>query len=101
MIEKYYNEEGKVGVIYHPDYGAGFSSWHSDPNICFDKNVIEMIVNNDWEGIKEYCSKNKIYYGGGELEIKWLDPETVFYIDEYDGLETVKIVEYPESFLIA
>lgn len=101
MVEKYYNEKGEVGVIYSPGYGAGFSTWHEDKNICFDKNVIQMILDNDQKGVENYCKENGIYYDGDQLEVRWLQSGTAFIITEYDGYETVEIMSYPDSFQMA
>ena len=27
MVEKYYNENGELGVLISPGFGAGWSSW--------------------------------------------------------------------------
>ena len=30
MVEKYYNENGELGVLISPGFGAGWSSWNCD-----------------------------------------------------------------------
>lgn len=103
MIEKYYNESGDVAVIVSPGYGAGFSTWADDPQICFDKDIIELILKNDKEGIKKLMEEKypQEYFGCDELIVRFLEPGTLFEIKEYDGAESLRVICYPEDFLIA
>ena len=36
MVEKYYNENGELGVLYSPGFGAGWSTW-SNEELAYDK----------------------------------------------------------------
>ena len=44
MVEKYYNENGELGVLISTGFGAGWSSWNCD-EIAFDKRVVEYWLN--------------------------------------------------------
>ena len=73
MVEKYYNENGELGVLISPGFGAGWSSWNCD-EIAFDKRVVEY-----WDSdIKPELEKGKkviIAAHGNSLRglIKYLD----------------------------
>lgn len=103
MIEKYYNEEGEVGVLVSPGYGAGFSTWTGNPNICFDKDIIECVLNDDRKGVEKIMAEkyNDVYFGCDKLIVEFLKPGTVFEIKEYDGAESLRVISYPENFLVA
>lgn len=100
-MEKYYNEEGKVAVLYSPGYGAGWSTWAHDAEIStkamFDPEVVQWVLDGKPEGKftdEEYFEKKYggyIYDGGmDDLKIKWLVPGTKFRITEYDGNEELE-----------
>ena len=40
MVKKYYNENGELGILISPGFGAGWSSWSCD-EIAFDKRIVE------------------------------------------------------------
>jgi len=95
-IEKYI-KDGKVGVLYSPGYGAGWSTWaHDDssresmvfcPELCeaVDKGLpLEKITSI----AKKYFPD--MYLGGLEdIKIVFFEPGTRFRIDEYDGAEYI------------
>lgn len=105
-IEKYVNEEGKIGVIVSPGYGAGWSSWVSDetkPRAWFamDKTLVEFKLNGaDIEAVKKYIKESGVdycYMGGWEEAIvQWVSKGTSFLIDEYDGNETLEYADEVE-----
>ena len=86
--------DGKVAIIYSPRYGAGWYSWHGIEELLYDPNIVDMVERaEDYENIIKYCYKTygeKNGLGGAEgLKIFWLDQGTEFYIDQYDGAESV------------
>ena len=103
MVEKYYNEDGELGVLYSPGFGAGWSTWHDkyeddyeEHRIAYDKRIIEYWLNNkpsseDMSKFLESIGYKNVYMGGYEdLSIAWIPRGTMFYIDEYDGFESIK-----------
>lgn len=100
-MEKFINEEGKVGVLVSNGYGAGWSTWvvSDDPSFyAMDKTLIEMKQRGaSSDEVEQYCEKAKgesPYMGGwSDTEIEWLDPGTVFTIHEYDGYESLQLIE--------
>lgn len=93
---------GKVAVIYHPSFGAGWYSWHGILELLFDPQVVTMLENDaDSKTISEYCEKTypPPYYNGyfscKNLKIGWVTVGSKFRIQEYDGSE--RIVELSEE----
>lgn len=98
---------GKVAVLYAPGFGAGWYTWHDQEQLIFDPVVVAMVEEKNalspdapekiYEIVKkimDYCRENydpEKYYGGAEdLVVEWLDVDTKFYIDEYDGAECLR-----------
>ena len=97
--------DGKVGVIYSPDYGAGWYSWNTEfPEIMFDPNLINFIEKKEWEKLRAYIELKypEVFVSEYDLnlEIEWLPEGTEFKIDEYDGAESIVFKE-TETWMIA
>jgi hypothetical protein len=102
-MDKFYNEEGKVAVLYSPGYGAGWSTWAHDENVrvlsAFDVEVVKWIMAGKPKNhfTQEYFEEK---YGGyvfvgdmDQLEIEWIEPGTKFRIREYDGFESIETLD--------
>lgn len=97
---------GKVAVLYSPSYGAGWSTWESTiPSeiMLFCPRIVEWVESGKREPKEKilaevFGEEEKWPYDGGmdDLEIEWLDEGTSFDIDEYDGLESVRVA--PTTF---
>ena len=96
--DKYLNDEGNVGVIVSPGYGAGWSTWNSEYEefLTMDKELVSLRLSGGSaaqaeDRFKAVFGKNAyIYTGGwGDAEVEWLSPGTVFRINEYDGHESL------------
>ena len=97
--------DGKVAVLYSPGYGAGWSRqcWDEKDReiLVFHPLLVEMVesgreslITDEW--MKEHFGEELgyIYCGGAEqLEIEWLPVGTRFVIDEYDGFETIHVLD--------
>ena len=85
--------DGLVAVLYSPDFGAGWYTWHNIVELLFDPKVVEMVLDKtSSETIELYCRTvyGDHYYGGAEeLTVAWVPPGTEFVIDDYDGAETI------------
>jgi len=95
MMEKYYNDEEEVAVLYSPGFGAGWSSWNDETAILFDKDLVQLLIKDDIEGLIKLTSEKypNVYHGGAKnLKIYWLEKGSVFEIEEYDGSESVHII---------
>jgi hypothetical protein len=88
--------DGKVAVLYSPDYGSGWYTWNADhPELLFDPIIVDFVLNKpeNWlQGIEAYCEL--VYpgsYTGGssDLEVMWIPAGSQFLVEEYDGSESV------------
>lgn len=113
-VERYYNEAGEVGVLVSIGYGAGWSSggWNSSYQefLCMDKTLVELCLNNSSkEEVQDYINsvlqENNIedlnmYYGGWyDNVVEFIPKGTAFYIDEYDGHES--LITTPQEMFVA
>jgi len=91
-IEKLYNEKGEVAVAVSIGFGAGWSTWGDVSPL--DKEFNELILNGDFE-TAEKLAKEKGFYAGGlsDCKIVWLEKGTKFRIDEYDGAESIVLLD--------
>lgn len=98
-VERYYNENNELGVLYSPDYGYGWSSWNC-PELAYDKRIVDYWLNKhpNAQKMKMYLERigyHDVWMGGyNDLKIAWIPKGTMFYVREYDGYESV---ETPES----
>lgn len=92
---------GKVAVLYSPDYGAGWSTWAGDivrDFLLFDKTIVEMAERGAKEKeVSEYLKsipETKNVYTGGwrDIAITWVPVGTAFRINEYDGKESFEYI---------
>lgn len=87
--------DGKVAVLFSPDFGAGWFTWNENlPECLFNPEIvalveaegtvsaIESLANSLWPGG---------YWGGAKgLQIKWLPEGESFQLEEYDGSESFR-----------
>ena len=90
--------EGLVAVLYSPQYGAGCYSWNTDhPECIFDPDIVKWVESGKSKEIPDIQKKygwDSFYYGGCEdLVIEWVKQGSKFEIDEYDGYESVRIID--------
>jgi hypothetical protein len=95
--------DGNVAVIISPGYGAGWSTWNDDEYHNFflygTKEFINMIeTGSSKEDLTTYVNSHlptTPYFGGiNTLTIEWVPIGTNFRIVEYDGSESVELVDY-------
>ena len=97
-MEKYENENGQIGVIVSSGFGAGWSTWNDHQSfLCMDKTLVEMKLNGasseDAEKYAESQTGDSIYCGGwSDASVEWLDKGTAFTIEEYDGSESLRLL---------
>ena len=93
-------KDGKVAVLYSPGYGAGWYTWNQcNEELLFNPKVVEMVeqgkvnqINKDW--VKKNLGIDNVYCGGAEsLHIQWIPQGTAFTIDEYDGNESIELLD--------
>lgn len=98
---------GKVAVLFSPGYGAGWYTWN-DYNVngneskrefllYGDEYLISLIEAGHIDHAERYAKSvlgDDFYYGGFEdIAIEWLNVGTRFFIEEYDGSETIRTEE--------
>lgn len=93
-MNKYYNEQGEIGLLVSYGFGAGWSSWNDDREFfLMDRTLVEMALNNaSAKEVEEYLYKNSDEHFcllGWPCEVVFLPPNTPFYLHEYDGSEHI------------
>ena len=109
-VERYINEDGKVGVLISGGYGAGWSTWGSNGDrefLLFDRGLVALaldkesayenenqaLVDQSFVDVAEYLHvNNRDTYTGGwaGVYVKWMNPGTEFMVEEYDGSESLR-----------
>ena len=83
----------KIGIIYSPGYGAGWSSWGC-PEMALDQELAEAIENEEpfekWLEIAQRNWPDECYGGLADCVVEWVEEGTQFNISEYDGYESIK-----------
>lgn len=98
---KPYVENGKIGILISPGYGAGWSTW-GDKEVAYDKRVVEYWLDlkrldfrtSTQSDMMEEFLENLGYYntymgGFNDLVLEFVEVGEFFYIYEYDGYETL------------
>lgn len=106
-MEKYYDDQGRVAVLYSPGYGAGWSTWNAGPKreaLCMDRRIIEAVIEGDREKAAQiaqslFPDEYVCVAGADQLQIKWIDRGCAFEVDDHDGNESVEYAA--RSWLIA
>ena len=93
-----------VAVLYSPAYGAGWYTWNTEhEGLIFDQDIVEAILYGNTDKAVEIATQryDGAYLGGADdLAVCWLPIGTRFRIDEYDGYESVVLLDR-EQYLIA
>lgn len=87
---------GKVGVLVSPGFGAGFYTWGAPEEAIFNPTLIELVENEKWQEAIDFVEStwNDAYSGGvSDLRVAWIPEGTRFQITEYDGSETLEILD--------
>lgn len=105
-MEKYI-KDGKVAVLYSPDFGAGWSTWNNGREwngqdlgevLLYAPAIVEMVLAGiEGSVIEGYCEKfygGHGYFGGVDgLTVEWMAVGTEFVVNEYDGSESIQCKE--------
>jgi len=82
----------KVGILYSPGFGAGWSTWGTSPGMELDQELAHAVEAGDKGKIMEIVERNwpDEYHGGvDQLAVEWVEQGTPYYINEYDGSEEI------------
>jgi hypothetical protein len=87
--------DGRVAVVYSPEYGGGWSTWNPrHPEILFDPAIVDFVEKQQWKELEVYVTLKypDIYTGGMErMTIEWIPQGALFRVNEYDGSESIEI----------
>ena len=89
-------KDGKVGVLVSPRFGAGFSTWGYPTEAIFDPTLIELVENEKWQEAIDFVEStwDGVYSGGvQDLKVAWIPEGTKFQITEYDGSESLELLD--------
>jgi hypothetical protein len=87
-------KDGKVAVLYSPDFGAGWYSWHAIEELLYDPSIVTWVESGELDKIEAYVTLKwpEVYLGAlSNLTVAWIPIGTKFRIEEYDGNESVVI----------
>ena len=94
--------DGKVAVLYSPDYGSGWYTWNPNhPELLFDPAIVQLVEEDKFDELKTYVTLKypNIYEGGmWELKIAWIPEGAMFRINEYDGDESIELKDDADWF---
>ena len=98
---KMFKKNGKVGVIISTGFGAGFSTWNNT-EMAVDFDLVEAFLKGDMNRFK-YIADEKYgdWYDGGtvSLKVEWVPVGSRFMIREYDGDETIVVINDTNTFI--
>lgn len=87
---------GNVGVLVSPGFGAGFLTWGAPEEAIFDPFLIDLIEDEKYQDAVDYVQKTyEDAFTGGvqDLVIKWIPEGSKFIINEYDGFESLQLMD--------
>jgi len=93
----------QVAIIYSPGFGAGWSTWGC-PEMALDQELAKAIETGGNHEVYRVASENwPDGYKGGLLDcvVRWVDKGTLFEIREYDGSESLHILEEHNPYIAA
>jgi hypothetical protein len=89
-------KDGKVAVLVSHGWGAGFHTWGAPVEAIFDPILVDLIENFKIQEAIDYVLKTypDAYEGGvKDLDIEWIPEGTKFIINEYDGSESLQLMD--------
>jgi len=95
MTMRKLSENGKVAVLYSPEFGAGWYTWNQDhPEILFDPAIVKLVEKKQYDELATYVELKYpgIYTGGlHDLQVEWIKEGSLFRVVEYDGCESIEV----------
>ena len=99
-------DNGAVAIIIAPTYGSGWFTWYGKEEMLYDPVVVDLLQKNnnfDYDQVEIYNQFTKHiqekygiedYFNIDDLSIVWVDEGKEFFIDEYDGAESVRFRDH-------
>lgn len=98
-------KDGKVAVLYSPEYGAGWYTWNKEyPDMLFDPTMVHYILQDKTNEATAYAVLKwpEAYISSIEdLKIAWVPLGSKFKVVEYDGNESIELKEDDNQWLTA
>lgn len=95
MTMRKLSENGKVAVLYSPEFGAGWYTWNQEhPEILFDPAMVKLVEKGQYDELATYVELKYpgIYTGGlDNLKVEWIKEGSLFRVVEYDGCESIEV----------
>lgn len=88
--------DGKVAVLVSHGWGAGFYTWGAPLEAIFDPKLVELVEQEKFDDAVDYVQITyPDAYAGGvrELDIVWVPEGAKFIINEYDGSESIQLMD--------
>lgn len=98
--ERRFDDQGLVAVLISAGFGAGWSTWAHEgerEGLLFDSRLVDYVLSTGVEGLAEYAESlgYTSYTGGAEdVRVEWLEPGTRFYVEDYDGSESIRTFDH-------
>jgi hypothetical protein len=94
--------DGKVAVLISPGFGAGWSTWSGEFRdfLLFDEGLV-LLAEKGATGhevetyLEQQLGAEAYVYTGGwpDIKVEWLAEGTHFTVEEYDGSESLRLIE--------
>lgn len=112
----YVMRDGKIAVLVSRGFGAGWYSWNTEvPECLYHPEIVALVESFPKDYKRGYNTEmekvigpvatrlfgDDFYTGGGDgLSVVWVEPGQRFRIDEYDGSESLVLLD-PDDYLVA
>ena len=98
---KMFKKNGKIGVIISPGFGSGFSTTNNRM-MAVDFDLVDAFLKSDMTKFK-YIADEKYgdWYDSGDMRfrVEWVPEGSRFMVQEYDGHESIVILDDTNTFL--
>jgi len=120
QVRKYYHpykwkymdqivQDDKVAVIISQDYGTGWYSWHNKEEMLYDPVIVKLILEYNTKQYEDPFDPRPLIQSQFEnyvfdeysikgcniedFSVEWIEIGKEFIIEEYDGVESIKLKE--------
>ena len=98
---KMFKKNGKIGVIISPGFGSGFSTTNNRM-MAVDFDLVDAFLKSDMTKFK-YIADEKYgdWYDSGDMRfrVEWVPEGSRFMVQEYDGHESIVILDDTNTFV--
>ena len=96
-------KDGMVAVLYSPGFGAGWHTWGAPVEAIFDPALATAVLMGDTAAALHIAKEkwpNQYTGGVDDLVVGWVPVGTAFRINEYDGSESLVLMD-KEDYIVA